>query len=75
VPTEKLPGFLRWIAEWNPFTAVINASRTLFGNRFGASPTGWPAEHAAPYAILCCGAIIAIFAPLATARFKRVASR
>jgi ABC-2 type transport system permease protein len=75
VPTDSLPGVLRMIAEWNPFTAVINATRDLFGNRFGAPPTGWPAEHAALYATLCCVAIIAIFAPLATARYRRVASR
>jgi ABC-2 type transport system permease protein len=75
VPADKLPGVLRAIAEWNPFTAVINASRDLFGNRFGAPPTGWPAENAALYSILCCVAIIAIFAPLAAARYKRVASR
>jgi ABC-2 type transport system permease protein len=75
VPTDKLPGVLRTIAEWNPFSAVINASRDLFGNKFGAPPTGWPAEHAAPYAVLCCVAIILIFAPLATARYRRVASK
>jgi ABC transporter DrrB family efflux protein len=75
VPTDKLPPFLKAIADWNPFTAVINATRDLFGNRFGAPPTGWPAENAALYSILCCVAIIAIFAPLATARYRRVASK
>lgn len=75
VPADKLPGFLETIANWNPFSAVINAARDLFGNRFGAAPTGWPAEHAALYAILCCVAMIAVFAPLAAARYRRVASK
>jgi ABC-2 type transport system permease protein len=75
VPSDKLPAFLKAIADWNPFTAVINATRDLFGNKFGNPPTGWPAEHAALYAILCCVVIIAIFAPLATARYRRVASK
>ncbi|MEV7552405.1 ABC transporter permease [Amycolatopsis thailandensis] len=75
VPADKLPGVLKAIADWNPFTAVINSARDLFGNRFGVAPTGWPAEHASLYAILCCIAIIAIFAPLATAQYKKVASR
>lgn len=75
VPSDKLPPFLKAIADWNPFTAVINAARDLFGNKFGAPQTGWPATHAALYSILCCVAIIAIFAPLATARYKRVTSR
>jgi ABC-2 type transport system permease protein len=75
VPTDTLPAFLKAIADWNPFTAVINATRDLFGNHFGTPPTGWPAENAALYSILCCVAIIAIFAPLATARYRRVASK
>jgi ABC-2 type transport system permease protein len=75
VPTEKLPPFLKAIADWNPFTAVINATRDLFGNRFGVPQTGWPAEHAALYSILCCVVIIAVFAPLATARYRKVASK
>ncbi|GAA1968914.1 ABC transporter permease [Amycolatopsis minnesotensis] len=75
VPESTLPGFLRAIAQWNPFTAVVNATRDLFGNKFGPPPTGWPAEHASLYAILCCLAIIAVFAPLATARYRRVASK
>ena len=74
VPTDKLPGVLKAIADWNPFTAVINATRDLFGNRFGTPPTGWPADHAALYTVVCCVVIIAIFAPLATARYRRVAS-
>ena len=74
VPTDKLPGVLKAIADWNPFTAVINATRDLFGNRFGTPPTGWPADHAALYTVLCCVVIIGIFAPLATARYRRVAS-
>jgi ABC-2 type transport system permease protein len=73
VPVDNLPGPLRVIADWNPFTAVVNAARDLFGNRFGPPPTGWPAQHAALYTVLCCVAIVAIFAPLATARYRRVA--
>ncbi|GAB2966064.1 ABC transporter permease [Amycolatopsis acidiphila] len=75
VPLDKLPGVLRVLAEWNPFTAVINATRDLFGNRFGAPLTGWPAQHAALYSVLCCVVIIAVFAPLTTARYRRVASK
>ncbi|MFD2422096.1 ABC transporter permease [Amycolatopsis pigmentata] len=75
VPLDTLPGILRTIAEWNPFTAVINATRQLFGNSFGTPPTGWPSEHAVLYSILCCIALIGIFAPLATARYRRVSSR
>lgn len=76
MPLESLPGPLQAFATWNPFTAVINATRELFGNTVLGGPTGgWPAEHAALYAVLSCVAIIAIFAPLSVARYRRVASK
>lgn len=76
VPLESLPGFLQTIAAWNPFTAVINATRELFGNTIlGQASGGWPAENAALYAVISCVAIIVIFAPLAVARYRRVASK
>ncbi|SFP81245.1 ABC transporter efflux protein, DrrB family [Amycolatopsis arida] len=78
VPQESLPGVLNTIADWNPFTAAVNATRDLFGNNAPAGfpePTGWPAENAALYAVLSCVVIIAIFAPLAAARYRKVASK
>jgi ABC-2 type transport system permease protein len=78
VSAASLPGPLKTFAEWNPVTAVAAASRDLFGNVApeGFPPeTGWPAEHAAFYAVVSSIAIIAIFAPLAVARYRRVASR
>ena len=77
VPLESLPGPLQVFATWNPFTAVINATRELFGNTvLGMSSTdAWPLEHSALYAVLSCLAIIAIFAPLSVSRYRRVASK
>lgn len=77
VPLESLPGPLQVFATWNPFTAVINATRELFGNTvLGMSSTdAWPIEHSALYAVLSCVAIIAIFAPLSVSRYRRVASK
>jgi ABC-2 type transport system permease protein len=78
VPQESLPGVLGTIADWNPFTAAVNATRELFGNPAPSGypePSGWPADNAALYAALSCVVIIAIFAPLATARYRKVASK
>ncbi|MEU3272282.1 ABC transporter permease [Saccharomonospora sp. NPDC006951] len=78
VPQQSLPGILRSIADWNPFTAAVNATRELFGNTGPTgwpAPSGWPAENAALYAVLSSLAIIAIFAPLATSRYRRAATK
>ncbi|WP_020501844.1 ABC transporter permease [Sciscionella marina] len=78
VSVSAMPSGLSAIAEWNPITAVAGATRTLFGNPTPANlpqPVGWPAEHAALYTVLCSVAIIAVFLPLAAARYRRVATR
>jgi ABC-2 type transport system permease protein len=78
VPTDTLPPFLKAIAEWNPFTAVIQSVRDLFGNEAppGMEPSpGWPADNATLYALLASLAILAVFVPLSVAKYRRVASK
>ncbi|WP_240519444.1 ABC transporter permease [Amycolatopsis antarctica] len=78
VPQSSLPGALRPIADWNPFTAAVNATRDLFGNNAPTGfpePSGWAADNAALYAVLSCIVIIAIFAPLSAAKYRKVASK
>jgi ABC-type multidrug transport system permease subunit len=77
VPTGNMPTVLKVAAEWNPVTAVADASRTLFANAAPAGfppPGGWPGQHSVFYAIAASVAIIAVFAPLTVARYRRVAS-
>jgi ABC-2 type transport system permease protein len=78
VSAQNLPEPLRVFAEWNPFSAVIIATRDLFDNVTPAmlpQPNGWPAQNALLYAVLCSVAILAIFMPLAVAKYRRVASK
>jgi ABC-2 type transport system permease protein len=78
ISAENLPGPLRAFATWNPITTVADACRRLFGNPNPPNlpaVTGWAADHAAGYSVLCAVAIIAVFMPLAVARYRRVASR
>ena len=78
VGAGTMPGPLRVIAEWNPFTAVIQAVRDLFGNEAppGMAPSpGWPADNALLYALLASVVIMAVFIPLSVAKYRRVASR
>ncbi|MGH3436465.1 MAG: ABC transporter permease [Sciscionella sp.] len=77
VSADRMPGPLKAIAHWNPITALANATRKLFGNATPPGfphPSGWPVDHAVLYSALCSIAIIAIFLPLAVARYRRVAS-
>jgi ABC-2 type transport system permease protein len=79
VSAQTLPGPLRVFAEWNPISAVADASRALFGNPVqppGIPPaTGWVAAHSGGYAVLSSLVIIAVFVPLALLRYRKVASR
>jgi ABC-2 type transport system permease protein len=70
VPTGHMPTWLRFIADWNPVSAVTAAARTLFGN---PNPTGshaWPMQHPVAAALLWSIAIIAVAAPLAIRLFQ-----
>ncbi|MEV5855501.1 ABC transporter permease [Streptomyces anulatus] len=68
---ESMPGWLGAVVEWNPMSATATAVRELFGNPGGATGS-WAAEHAGLLAVLWPVAIIAVFFPLAVARFTRL---
>ncbi|MFI9058782.1 ABC transporter permease [Streptomyces anulatus] len=68
---ESMPGWLGAVVEWNPMSATATAVRELFGNPGGATGS-WAAEHAGLLAVLWPMAIIAVFFPLAVARFARL---
>ncbi|MGQ0840509.1 ABC transporter permease [Actinokineospora sp.] len=78
VSASSMPGPLKVFAEWNPVTAVADAARDLFGNPrpgiLGRSDT-WPSQHATFYAIVSCLAILAIFMPIAVAKYRKVAAK
>jgi ABC transporter DrrB family efflux protein len=73
VPADNLVTPLRIFAQWNPISAVTQASRELFGNvPPGASePAAWPLQHPVAYTLLWTVALIAIFGPLSIRRFNR----
>ena len=65
VPVESMPGALQWFAEINPFTIVVDAIRALW--------VGAPAGNAVWGAVVWSLVIIAVFAPLAVARYRKAA--
>lgn len=72
VPTEHMPAVLQALANWNPVSAVTSACRRMLGNpNPSASIHAWPMQHAVLASLLWSFALIAIFAPLAVALYRR----
>ena len=77
VPTNNFPSGLKAIANWNPVSAVTQASRQLFGNT-GTAPLPdhpWSLEHPIVYTLIWIVGLLAVFVPLAVRQYKRAASR
>jgi ABC transporter DrrB family efflux protein len=66
VPVSSMPSVLRSFAEVNPFTITVDAMRSLW--------LGAPAGNDVWGAVVWCVVIIAIFSPLAVARYRRAAA-
>jgi ABC-2 type transport system permease protein/oleandomycin transport system permease protein len=67
VPVQSMPSALRAFAEINPFTLIVDAMRALW--------LGAPAGNNIWGAIVWSLAILAVFAPLAVARYRRAAGQ
>lgn len=65
VPVDSMPGALQWFAEVNPFTVVVDAMRALW--------VGAPAGNSVWGAFAWSLAILAVFAPLAVAKYRSAA--
>jgi len=73
VPTQGPPGWLRPVADWNPMSATVAASRYLFGNPSPlAAHVAWPLAHPIPVSIGWSLLLMAVFVPLAVRRYRTV---
>ncbi len=66
VPVESMPAALEAFAKVNPFTIVTDAVRHLF--------VGTPAGNSVWGAVVWAVALIAVFAPVAVARYRTVSA-
>ena len=71
LPPAMMPGWLGVIAEWNPISATILATRELFGNP-GIGGESWVAQNALSLAIIWPLLLMAIFVPLSVRRYRRL---
>jgi ABC transporter DrrB family efflux protein len=71
VPVESMPGWMQPIAEHQPVTAMVNAVRSLVLG--GADAAGLPHStgHWVLVSLAWSVALVAVFAPLAVARYRR----
>ncbi|WP_280253750.1 ABC transporter permease [Nocardia abscessus] len=77
VPSEKLPPVLRMIAEWNPVSALTQATRDLFGNTnpLAPPPEAWSLQHPVITSLVWVVVIMVVFVPLALRQYKKTVSR
>jgi ABC-2 type transport system permease protein len=71
VAPELMPGWLGTVSEWNPLSATVGATRELFGNP-GLGADSWISAHALLMAVVWPVLLIAVFAPLAVRRYRRL---
>ncbi|MBA3262883.1 MAG: ABC transporter permease [Thermoleophilaceae bacterium] len=67
VPVDSMPDWLQAFAEVNPFTTMTDAMRALWVDQ--------PAGNDIWLAVVWCVGLIAVFAPLSVARYRRAVSR
>lgn len=68
-PPETMPAWLGFLAEWNPLSAPIYATRDLFGNP-GVPSTSFVADNALLLAVAWPVLLLAIFLPLSIHRYR-----
>ncbi|MFF4251417.1 ABC transporter permease [Streptomyces sp. NPDC001663] len=74
VDSSRMTPWLRHIAEWNPFSATVQACRKLFGNP-GVSPSdAWPMAHPVWASLIYSVLIIVIFRTLAVRKYRSAAA-
>ena len=77
VPTDTLPKFLQYVADWNPISAIVAALRDLWGNApdGAARGSGWSMENPGLYSLITIAVILIVFVPLSIRAYRRAASR
>jgi ABC-2 type transport system permease protein len=72
VPVDSMPGWMQPVAENQPITVMVNAVRSLaLGDPALAGLSGTTA-HYVTLSLVWAAGLVAVFAPLAVARFRTV---
>lgn len=71
VAPELMPNWLGFLAEWNPLSSTVAATRELFGNP-GVSGGSWVADNAMLMAVVWPAILVALFVPLSIRRYMKL---
>ncbi|WP_432072051.1 ABC transporter permease [Streptomyces wuyuanensis] len=70
VDSSKMTPWLQTIADWNPFSATVQACRELFGNPGVSTSSAWPMQYPVWASIIYSVLIIAVFRTLAVRKYR-----
>ncbi|MET7734735.1 ABC transporter permease [Streptomyces sp. NPDC005402] len=74
VDSSRMTPWLRHVADWNPFSATVQACRKLFGNP-GVSPSdAWPMQHPVWASLIYSVLIVVVFRTLAVRKYRSAAA-
>ncbi|MBM7171883.1 ABC transporter permease [Streptomyces sp. G44] len=74
VDSGQMTPWLRHVADWNPFSATVQACRELFGNPGVSTSTAWPMEHPVWASVIYSVLIILVFRILAVRKYRSAAA-
>ncbi|MFK4144147.1 ABC transporter permease [Streptomyces sp. NPDC004065] len=74
VDSSNMTPWLRHIAEWNPFSATVQACRVLFANPGQSQSSAWPMQHPVWASLIYSALIILVFRTLAVRKYRSAAA-
>ncbi|MEU5398679.1 ABC transporter permease [Streptomyces sp. NPDC005963] len=73
VDSSQMTPWLRHIADWNPFSATVQACRELFGNPGVSQSDAWPMQNPVWASLIWSVLIIVIFRTLSVRKYRSAA--
>jgi len=70
VDTSQMTPWLRHVADWNPFSATVQACRVLFGNPGVSTSPAWPMQHPVTASLLWSVVILLVFRFLSVRKYR-----
>ncbi|WP_037912730.1 ABC transporter permease [Actinacidiphila yeochonensis] len=74
VDSANMPGWLQPVANWNPFSATVQACRVLFGNPGVSQAGAWPMQHPVWASLIWSVLIVLVFRSLAVRKYRSAAT-